>query len=159
MKKIIITLFLLCIPCLAQGHDFTAQGGVIAKAGSSKLIAPNSGLIACGDTVNINTSVTGSFSLVTPTLTSGTFQTGGTFGAGGLVTLTASGQYCENFTGALDAGATWQLATLANGTHIYTLSGTLSNGAGAFRLVTVNIGKGFFSGAEGVSVVDLHLNQ
>ena len=56
---------------------------------------------------------------------------------------------------------TWTLITLANGTHNYTLTGSLSgtwyNGAtisGATVQLTINTGKGFFNGSTTISSGD-----
>lgn len=158
LRSVVIAATLLMGVAFAQsGTDFVATGGVIVRAGT-KLFVPSSTITSCSDTLNVNTQVTGSFSLVTPTLASGTIAGPGVFNAGGSVSLTANGQYCQNFTGTLDAGATWSMVTLANGTHNYTLTGTFGGGKGAFVLQTTNIGKETFNGAEGVYAVDIHLN-
>ena len=94
---------------------------------------------------------------------------GGTFAAGGSFVITSNG------TGGLPTGTlfngsfsgtsvTWTLFTLANGTHNYTLSGSLTGtwitGAtvnGATVQLTINTGKGFFNGSTKISSGDTNV--
>ena len=59
---------------------------------------------------------------------------------------------------------TWTLITLSNGTHNYTLSGSLSGtwytGStvyGATVQLTINTGKGFFNGSTSISSGDTNI--
>jgi hypothetical protein len=60
---------------------------------------------------------------------------------------------------------TWTLITLANGTHNYTLTGSVTgtwyNGAtvsGATVQLTINTGKGFFNGQTTISSGDTNID-
>jgi hypothetical protein len=68
------------------------------------------------------------------------------------------------FTGSFSSPVTWALVTLANGTHNYQMSGTLSgtwfNGAsvdGATVELTMNVGKGFFGQSVTLSGGDTNI--
>jgi hypothetical protein len=69
------------------------------------------------------------------------------------------------FTGAFTGPVSWTLITLANGTHNYTLTGSLSgtwyNGStigGATVQLTINTGKGFFNGKTTISSGDTNFS-
>jgi hypothetical protein len=68
------------------------------------------------------------------------------------------------FNGSFDGPVTWALVTLANGTHNYTLTGSISgswkNGStvfGATVQLTINTGKGFFNGTTTISSGDTNI--
>jgi hypothetical protein len=68
------------------------------------------------------------------------------------------------FSGSFSGPVTWTLVTLANGTHNYTLSGSVSgtwyNGStayGATVQLTINTGKGFFNGSTEISSGDTNI--
>jgi hypothetical protein len=71
----------------------------------------------------------GTVTLTTGALISGTLQMGGTFAAGGSFTITGNGSdglpNGTIFSGTFNAPVTWTLITLGNGTHNYTLTGTV----------------------------------
>jgi hypothetical protein len=82
---------------------------------------------------------------------------GGTLGAGGSFQITGNGTNgVPNgviFSGTFSSG-TWELVTLANGTHNYILSAGLVSAGGvvaATTQLTLNTGKGFFNGSAGLS--------
>ena len=96
---------------------------------------------------------------------------GGTFagGTGSSFVITGNGTNgIPNgtiFSGTFDGPVTWTLVTLANGTHNYTLSGTVTgtwqSGAtvfGATVQLTINTGKGFFNGSTTISSGDTNIN-
>jgi hypothetical protein len=103
----------------------------------------------------------GSVTFTTGALTSGSLHMGGTFAAGGSFTIDGNGtDGLTNgviFSGSFTSPTTWTLATLANGTHNYTLTGVVTgtmNGAsvtGVTVQLTVNTGKGFFNGTTRIS--------
>jgi len=110
----------------------------------------------------------GSLEFSTGALTSGSLQMGGTFAAGGTFTITGNGTNgIPNgtlFTGSFSGPVTWTLITLSNGTHNYTLSGSLSgwNGSGTATQgvtvqLTINTGKGFFNGSTNISSGDTNI--
>jgi len=97
----------------------------------------------------------GAVSFSTGGLTSGNLQLGATFAGGGTFTITGNGTNgVPNgpiFTGTFTGPVTWTLITLANGTHQYSMSGTITGTwytgqtvFGSTVALTVNIGKGFF---------------
>ncbi len=110
----------------------------------------------------------GSVAFTTGALTSGSLAAGGTFAAGGSFTIVTNGTgglpNGPIFTGSFDGPVTWTLLTLADGTHIYTLSGTESGtwvtGAtvtGVSVQLTVSTGKGFYKGSTRISSGDTEI--
>ena len=174
MKK----MFLLAVLALAvptalfagSSVDFTNSGGTLSGSNSgltlsgSVLVAVN-GLNGGG---LITGSNLGSVTFQTGALTSGSLAMGGTFAAGGSFTITGNGTNgVPNgtlFSGTFDSPVTWTLVTLSNGTHNYTLTGTLtgttSSGfstVGVTLQLTVNTGKGFFNGSTTISSGDTNV--
>lgn len=174
MKK----MFLLAVLALAvptalfagSSVDFTNSGGTLSGSNSgltlsgSVLVAVN-GLNGGG---LITGSNLGSVTFQTGALTSGSLAMGGTFAAGGSFTITGNGTNgVPNgtlFSGTFDSPVTWTLVTLSNGTHNYTLTGTLtgttSSGfstVGVTVQLTVNTGKGFFNGSTTISSGDTNV--
>jgi hypothetical protein len=143
--------------------DFSNNGG--------KLTGSNSGLSLSGsDLISVTGyegmapimgNDLGSLSFTTGALTSGSLQQGGTFAAGGSFTIDGNGtDGLTNgviFSGSFSGPSSWTLATLANGTHNYTLTGVVTgtmNGAsvtGVTVQLTINTGKGFFNGTTRIS--------
>jgi hypothetical protein len=170
IKKIAFLVFLmLALPFAAfagSNVDFTNSGGTLSGTNSglsltgSVLIAVNGlggGLITGNDL--------GSLTFSTGALTTGSLQMGGTFAAGGTFSISGSGTNGIPagvlFNGSFTGPVTWTLVTLANGTHNYTLTGSLSgtwyNGStigGATVQLTINTGKGFFNGSTNLSSGD-----
>lgn len=174
MKK----MFLLAVLALAvptalfagSSVDFTNSGGTLSGSNSgltlsgSVLVAVN-GLNGGG---LITGSNLGSVTFQTGALTSGSLAMGGTFAAGGSFAITGNGTNgVPNgtvFSGTFDSPVTWTMVTLANGTHNYTLTGTLtgttSSGfstVGVTVQLTVNTGKGFFNGSTTISSGDTNI--
>lgn len=170
IKKIaFLTTLMLTLPFAAfagSSVDFTNSGGMLSGTNSglamtgSTLIAVNGlggGLITGNDlgTVTFNTGV----------LSSGNLQMGGTFAAGGMFNITGNGTGgIPNgviFNGAFTGPVSWTLVTLANGTHNYTLTGSLvgtwyagGTVSGATVQLTINTGRGFFNGQTTISSGD-----
>jgi hypothetical protein len=169
MRRVALLILLaLALPMAAFANssiDFTNSGGTLVGTSggmtlaSSTLIAVN-GLNGGG---LITGSNLGSVSFTTGALTSGTLQMGGTFAAGGTFTITGNGTSgVPNgviFSGTFSGPVTWTLVTLANGTHNYTLTGSLSGsmGNGVTVQLTVNTGKGFFNGSTTISSGDTNI--
>jgi len=172
MKKILVLLLLaLALPgalFAKSSIDYTNSGGTLAGS-SSGLTLSGSVLIAVN---GLNGLITGndlgSVSFTTGALVSGSLQMGGVFAAGGTFTITGNGTNgIANgvlFTGTFSSPVTWTLVTLANGTHNYTLTGTLSGTTGSgYQTVgvtvqlTVNTGKGFFNGRTTISSGDTNV--
>lgn len=174
MKRILwLVLLALALPMAAFANnsvDFTNSGGTLSgnNAGlslsGSELIAVN-GLSGLG----LVTGDLGSLSFSTGMLMSGNLQQGATFMAGGTFTITGNGTSGiptgAIFSGTFDGPVTWTLVTLANGTHNYTLTGSVTgtwfNGAtvsGATVQLTINTGKGFFNGTTLISSGDTNIS-
>lgn len=174
MRRIILlALLALALPMAAfasSGVDFTNSGGTLTGTNSgfslmgSTLIAVN-GLNGGG---LITGSNLGSLSFTTGALTSGSLQMGGTFASGGSFSIVGNGSNgVPNgtiFSGTFSGPVTWTLVTLANGTHNYTLtgsvSGTLGSGFstnGVTVQLTINTGKGFFNGSTTISSGDTNI--
>ncbi len=174
MKRILWTVLLaLALPMAAfasNSVDFTNSGGTLSGSSAgltlsgSELIAVN-GLSGLG----LVTGDLGSVSFSTGMLMSGSLQGGGTFMSGGTFSVMGNGTdgvpSGAIFTGNFDGPVTWTLVTLANGTHNYTLSGSVTgtwiNGAtvyGATVQLTINTGKGFFNGTTTISSGDTNIS-
>ena len=172
-KMLLLAVLALALPTAvfaSSGVDYTNSGGTLSGTNSglslsgSVLIAVN-GLNGGG---LITGSNLGSLEFSTGALTSGSLQMGGTFAAGGTFTITGNGTNgIPNgtlFTGSFSGPVTWTLITLSNGTHNYTLSGSLSgwNGSGTATQgvtvqLTINTGKGFFNGSTNISSGDTNI--
>jgi PEP-CTERM motif len=143
--------------------DFSNNGG--------KLTGSNSGLSLNGSNLISVTGYEGlapimgndlgSVTFSTGSLISGSLQMGGTFAGGGSFTVDGNGSDGLNngvlFSGSFSGPVSWTLATLANGTHNYTLTGVVTGTMGGSSVsgvtvqLTVNTGKGFFNGTTRIS--------
>jgi hypothetical protein len=168
-KTALLALLVLALPLVAfagSSIDFTNSGGTLTGTNSgfsltgSSLIAINGlgGGLITGNNL-------GTLSFTTGSLSSGSLQMGGTFAAGGTFSISGNGTNgIPNgviFNGSFAGPVTWSLVTLANGTHNYTLTGSLTGtwytgGAinGATVQLTINTGKGFFNGQTTISSGD-----
>ena len=170
MKKVLLlTALLLALPFAAfagSSVDFTNGGGILSGTNSG-LTLTGSTLIAANGLGGglITGSNLGTVSFSTGALSGGTLQMGGTFAAGGAFSITGNGTGgIPNgviFNGSFTGPVTWTLVTLANGTHNYTLSGSLTGTwyaggtiDGATVQLTINTGHGFFNGQTTVSSGD-----
>jgi PEP-CTERM motif len=170
MKKgLLLTALLLALPFAAfagSSVDFTNGGGTLSGTNSG-LTLTGSTLIAANGLGGglITGSNLGTVSFSTGALSGGTLQMGGTFAAGGSFSITGNGTGgIPNgviFNGSFTGPVTWTLVTLANGTHNYTLSGSLTGTwyaggtvDGATVQLTINTGHGFFNGQTTVSSGD-----
>lgn len=174
MKK----MFLLAVLALAlptalfagSGVDYTNSGGTLS--GSNSGLTLSGSVLVAVNGLNGNGLITGSdlgsVSFQTGALSSGSLAMGGTFAAGGWFTITGNGSNgVPNgtlFTGTFDQPVTWTMVTLGNGTHNYTLTGTLtgttnsgSSAVGVTVQLTINTGKGFFNGSTTISSGDTNV--
>src|SRR5579864_6613456 len=134
MKKLV----LLAVLALALPTAVFAGSSIDYSNGGGTLSGSNSGLSLSGSVlfaVNTNGGLItgsnlGSVSFETGALSSGSLQQGGTFAAGGWFTITGNGSNgVPNgtlFTGTFSGPVTWTMMTLSNGTHNYTLTGSLT---------------------------------
>ena len=173
MKRILwMALLCLALPMAAfagSSVDFTNSGGTLSGS-SAGLTLSGSELIAVNglNGLGLVTGNLGSVGFTTGALSTGNLQNGATFAGGGNFTITGNGTggipNGAIFTGTFDGPVTWTLVTLANGTHNYTLTGSLTgtwyNGStvfGATVQLTINTGKGFFNGTTTISSGDTNI--
>src|SRR3984957_16726389 len=169
-KMLLLAVLALALPTAVfagSGVDFTNSGGTLS--GTNSGLSLSGSVLVAVKGLNWGGLITGnnlgSLEFSTGALASGTLQMGGTFAAGGSFTITGNGTNgIPNgtlFNGSFSGPVTWTLITLANGTHNYTLTGSLSgtwyNGStigGATVQLTINTGKGFFNGTTTISSGD-----
>lgn len=173
MKRMLwVVLVALALPMAAFANnsiDFTNSGGTLTGS-SSGLSLSGSTLIAVNGlgSLGLVTGDLGSLTFSTGALTSGSLQMGGTFATGGSFEITGNGTNgIPNgviFNGSFSGPVTWTLVTLANGTHNYTLTGSISGSwlgggtvNGATVQLTINTGKGFFNGSTTISSGDTNV--
>jgi hypothetical protein len=140
--------------------DFSNIGGNLTGS-SSGMSLSGSTLVAITGFGGMVTGDLGTVSFSTGALSGGSLQMGGTFAAGGSFTISGNGSNGVPsgtlFSGSFSGPSTWALTTLANGTHSYTLTGTLIGTADGTPVVgvtvqlTINTGKEFFSGSTSIS--------
>lgn len=156
----LVVLSCMFLPSLASASstDFSNSGGTLAGTNAG-LTLTGSMLIAVtgfngGGMINGDL---GTVAFTTGALSSGDLQMGGTFASGGTFTITGNGTgglpTGVIFSGTFSGSVTWTLATLANGTHNYTLTGVVTGTMGGMNVngvtvqLTINTGKGFYSGS------------
>lgn len=169
MKRIFLLMLLtlaLPIATFANSVGFTNSDGTLSGSSSSGLSLSGSTLIAAGGLVGNDL---GSLTFSTGALTSGSLKMGGIFAGGGSFVITGNGtDHIDNgviFTGSFSGPVTWTLETLANGTHEYTLTGTMTGTwitgqtvNGATIQLTINTGKGFFNGSTKIASGDANIS-
>lgn len=168
MKRILwmVLLVTLALPLAAfadQSIDFTNSGGTLS-GDSTGLTLSGSTLIAINGLNGLQTgNDLGTLSFSTGALTAGNLQSGATFAGGGDFTIW-SNTMGTLFSGSFDGPVTWTLVTLSNGTHNYTLTGSISGAwegkgtvYGATVQLTINTGKGFFNGSTSISSGDTNI--
>jgi len=173
-RMILMALLAMALPLAAfadNSVDFTNSGGTLSGSSAglsltgSELIAVN-GLGGGG----LITGGLGSVSFSTGSLASGSLQMGGSFNGGGSFTITGNGTNGvptgSIFSGSFTGPVSWTLITLANGTHNYTLTGSITGTwytgqtvDGATVQLTINTGKGFFNGSTTISSGDTNINS
>lgn len=177
MKRIVLmALLAMALPMAmfaSSSVDFTNSSGVLSGStagltlSGSELIAVN-GLGGLG----LVTGGLGSVSFSTGALLSGgttALQMGGSFAGSGAFDISGNGTdgipTGTIFDGSFNGPVTWTLVTLANGTHNYTLMGSIKGtwytGAtvnGATVQLTINTGKGYFSGSTMISSGDTNIS-
>jgi hypothetical protein len=171
MKKILLLAVLaLALPTAIfadSSIDYSNSGGILS--GSSAGLSLSGSVLIAVNGLNggglLTGSNLGSVRFTTGALISGSLQMGGTFAGGGSFAVEGNGTNGVPdgtlFTGSFSGPVTWTMVTLANGTHNYTLTGTISgwNGSGAPTegatvQLTVNTGSGFFNGRTRISSGD-----
>jgi len=168
MKRIlwVVLLASLALPLAAfadNSVDFTNSGGTLS-GGSGGLTLSGSNLIAINGINGLQTGANlGTLSFMTGALASGNLQTSGTFAAGGTFTI-VSNTLGTLFSGTFDTPVLWSVVSVANGTHNYTLTGTISGTwegrgtvYGATVQLTIATGKGSFNGSTTISSGDTNI--
>jgi hypothetical protein len=168
MKRIlwVVLLASLALPLAAfadNSVDFTNSGGTLS-GGSGGLTLSGSTLIAINGMNGLQTGTNlGTLSFTTGALASGNLQTSGTFAAGGTFTI-VSNTLGTLFSGTFDKPVSWSVVNVANGTHNYTLTGTISGTwegrgtvYGATVQLTIATGKGSFNGSTTISSGDTNI--
>ena len=176
-RTLLMALLALALPmsvfASSNSVDFTNSGGTITGSNGglslsgSTLIAVN-GLNGLG----LVTGNLGSVSFSTSSFATGDAQHGGTLNTGGSFVVWSSGSnglpsgnlFNGSFTCSAASPCTWTMTTLANGTHNYTLTGTVSgmwfNGTtvgGTSVQLTINTGKNLFNGTVTISSGDTNI--
>ena len=174
MKRILVLAVLaLALPMAAfatSSIDYSNSGGTLTASATGGLTLSGSDLteVRGFPGSKITGDNLGSVAFSTGALISGSLDQGGTFAAGGWFTITGNGTNgVPNgvlFTGTFSAPVTWTLMTNADGTHNYTLSGSLTGTtASGFKTVgttfqlTINTGKGFFDDSATVGSGDTNI--
>jgi len=168
MKRIlwVVLLASLALPLAAfadNSVDFTNSGGTLS-GGTGGLTLSGSTLIAINGMNGLQTGINlGTLSFSTGALASGNLQTSGTFAAGGTFTI-VSNTLGTLFSGSFDSPVSWSVVNVANGTHNYTLTGTISGTwegrgkvFGATIQLTIATGKGSFNGSTTISSGDTNI--
>jgi hypothetical protein len=167
-KVLLLTALVLVLPFAAfasSSVDFTNSGGTLSGTNSGLTLTGSTLIAANGLGGGLITGNLGTVSFSTGVLSGGTLQMGGTFATGGAFSITGNGTGgIPNgviFNGSFTGPVTWTLVTLANGTHNYTLTGSLTGTwyaggtvNGATVQLTINTGHGFFNGQTTVSSGD-----
>ena len=166
-RVLLLVLLALALPAMtwaSSSIDMSNRGGTITGS-SAGLSLTGSVLWAYGSAVGTNL---GSVTFTTGAFISGDVMNGGTLAPGGTFTITGNGTngvpngviFSGTFTSTATSPITWTLTTLANGTHTYTLTGAIAGGGavGATTQLTINVGKGLFSGSAGLSSGDTNLS-
>jgi len=168
MKRLlwVVLLASLALPLAAfadNSVDFTNSGGTLS-GGTGGLTLSGSTLIAINGMNGLQTGINlGTLSFSTGALASGNLQTSGTFAAGGTFTI-VSNTLGTLFSGSFDSPVSWSVVNVANGTHNYTLTGTISGTwegrgevFGATVQLTIATGKGSFNGSTTISSGDTNI--
>jgi hypothetical protein len=174
MKRMLLTaLIALALPMMAfagSSYDFTNSGGTLTGSSAGLSLAGSTLIALNGPGYGLITgSNLGSVQFSTGALTSGSLQMGGTFAGGGTFEIVGNGSNGVPsgviFNGSFSGPVTWTLVTLANGTHNYTLTGSIAgtwlggtNVQGATVQLTINTGKGFFNGSTTISSGDTNIS-
>ena len=167
-KVVLLAVLALALPFAAfadSSIDIGNAGGTIS-GNASGLSLSGSTLFKVGSAVGSNL---GTLTFTTGAFTSGNAQSGGTLAAGGSFVITGNGTngvpngviFSGSFTSTPTSPIKWDVMTLANGTHTYTLTGGLVNASGqvaATAQLTINTGKGYFNGSTGLSSGDTNLS-
>jgi PEP-CTERM motif len=171
-KTLLLAVLALALPTAVfagSSVDYTNSGGILSGS-SSGLTLTGSTLIAVKGLSGgglITGNDLGSVSLGTGALITGSLAAGGTFAGGSGTWFTITGNGTNGvpngtlFTGTFDGPVTLTDMILSDGTHDYTLTGTVSGGTavGTTVQLTINTGKGGFNGSTTISSGDTNITN
>jgi hypothetical protein len=171
-KTLLLAVLALALPTAVfagSSVDYTNSGGILSGS-SSGLTLTGSTLIAVKGLSGgglITGNDLGSVSLGTGALMTGSLDTGGTLAGGSGTWFTITGNGTNGvpngtlFTGTFDGPVTLTDMILSDGTHDYTLTGTVSGGTavGTTVQLTINTGKGGFNGSTTISSGDTNITN
>jgi hypothetical protein len=172
MKRIVLmALLALALPLAAFATsqvDFTNSGGTLSGSSAGMSLSGSTLVAVNGLSGGLITGNLGTLGFSTGILTSGDLQNGATFNGGGSFVITGNGTNGIHngviFNGTFSGPVTWTLIQLANGTHNYTLTGTVTgtwfSGAvvqGVTVQLTINTGRKFFNGSTKISSGDTNI--
>lgn len=172
MKRIfLLAVLALALPAAvfaSSNIDYTNSGGMLMGSKSGLSVTGSTLIAVDGPNGLITGSNLGSVSFSTGALISGSLKKGGEFAGGGSFTITGNGTNGVPdgtlFSGTFSGPVIWKMVTLANGTHSYTLTGTLTGTTGSgYSTVattvqlTINTGKGFFNGCVKIASGDTNV--
>lgn len=167
-RMILVALLALTLPMAAfatSSVDYVNAGGTLAGT-TSGMSLTGSTVIGFGPAGGVlKTGNLGTLAFSTGALLTGSLAgPNATFAGGGSFVITGTGGV-PTFTGSFDAtqGVDWVMKTLPNGTHNYTLTGVVVGTLGSFTTagttvqLTINTGKGFFTGSTLISSSDTNI--
>lgn len=172
MKRIfLLAVLALALPAAvfaSSNIDYTNSGGMLMGSKSGLSVTGSTLIAVDGPNGLITGTNLGSVSFSTGALISGSLKKGGEFAGGGSFTITGNGTNGVPdgtlFSGTFSGPVIWKMVTLANGTHNYTLLGTLTGTTGSgYSTVattvqlTINTGKGFFNGCVKIASGDTNV--
>ena len=172
MKRIVLmALLALALPLAAFANsqvDFTNSGGTLSGSSAGMRLSGSTLVAVNGLNGGLITGNLGTLGFSTGTLLSRNLQMGATFNGGGSFLITGNGTNGIHngviFNGTFSGPVTWTLITLANGTHNYTLTGTVvgawftgASVQGVTVQLTINTGRGFFNGQTMISSGDTNI--
>jgi hypothetical protein len=172
MKRIVLmALLALALPLAAFANsqvDFTNSGGTLSGSSAGMSLSGSTLVAVNGLNGGLLTGNLGTLGFSTGSLASGNLQMGATFNGGGSFVITGNGTNGIHngviFNGTFSGPVTWTLITLANGTHNYTLTGTVvgawftgASVQGVTVQLTINTGRGFFNGQTMISSGDTNI--
>ena len=138
-KALLIAVALACLPICAAANsvDYANSGGKVTAINSGTAITLTGSILTTvtgGVCSPMCTGNLGSVTFTSGTLTSGSLEAGGTFGAGGSLTIMGNGTNGVP-SGTLFQGtftsATWTVTPVSGGNNVFSFTGTIQ-GTGSF---------------------------
>lgn len=153
-RVVLLAMLALALPvaAFATSIDYTNQGGTVTGTDTTGLTI-SSTLVSVDNNGTIS-AASGTVSITTGAILSGSLAMGGTLN-GGTITITDSSNSALNFSSSFTS-VTWTLINLGDGNHEYLLTGTFANGA-TFQS-TISVGKGMFNGTATLGSGDTNVN-